>query len=41
LLILSKEIREKDLNAALLEAFKYLDPENKGFIDSQEMRDLL
>lgn len=41
LLLLSKEIREKDINATLLEAFKYLDQENKGYIDAIEMRDLL
>lgn len=41
MILISKEIKEKDLNASLTEAFKILDKENKGFIDSTVMRDLL
>lgn len=41
LVLISKEIKEKDLNATLTEAFKFLDKENKGSIESQTMRDLL
>lgn len=41
LILLSKEKKEKDLEAILQEAFKTLDPESIAYIESDKFRELL